>query len=261
VRPPTQRKDTLTDGKFLHSNDPNYGRNRIPSLKEVQTLRALHSQNLQLSDNVKAQLSVTREAQHKIQARYNKLLEELESVQSELNASQRYIALLERQESTLQEEIERISGLIHPIRRCPEDILKMIFELAVEEYSYSQFQVALQLSHVCKSWRSITLQTRSLWSSLSISYQSSPYNVRGMLDLAVKFGAWKPFDLTIRDAGAPEGFEPVMTVQEIIQYIEDSSIVSLTTLNIQLLGRAFHRDLAAYISPFDTYWENMRLKR
>jgi hypothetical protein len=256
VRPPTQSKDN-PDCEFPYSIDPNYGRNRIPSLKEVETLRILRLQNLQLGDNIKAQLSATREAHHKIQARYNKILEEMESIQSELNASQRYIALLERQETVLQEDIERISGLIHPMRRCPEDILRIIFDLAAGEYSPTRFRAALNISHVCKSWRSITTQMRSLWSSLSISYQTKPMNVQGMLELAVEFGNAKPFELIICNAGEQqEGYEIVMTVQEIIQFIEDKGVISLTRLEMELLTATLLTEVWKH-----TYYPSIRIEK
>jgi hypothetical protein len=66
---------------------------------------------------------------------------------------------------------------------CPVDILKLIFEAAIQRphprdidsYSIFSFITATRISHVCREWRSIALDTPRLWATirLDISENSS----------------------------------------------------------------------------------------
>jgi hypothetical protein len=71
----------------------------------------------------------------------------------------------------------------HPIVHCPVDILKLIFEAAIQRpyprdfdsNSLFSFITSTRISHVCHEWRSIALDTPRLWATirLDISENSS----------------------------------------------------------------------------------------
>jgi hypothetical protein len=152
--------------RFLSSVDPNQAQNRIPLQTELETLRNIRSEKWQLADITKRQLEQAKAAHERIQARHDNLLRELEAAQSELNVSHDYLMTLQQQVMVFQAEDDRLAGLLHPIRRCPEDVLRLIFECAVERPG--AFKMATTLSHVCESWRAISLRTSSLWNNLII---------------------------------------------------------------------------------------------
>jgi hypothetical protein len=66
-----------------------------------------------------------------IQERYDQLMKIVEGTLSELVATKRSITILEDQKMTWQKELDLLNGLMHPIRRCPSEILQHIFEWAV----------------------------------------------------------------------------------------------------------------------------------
>ncbi|PVF98733.1 hypothetical protein CPB86DRAFT_784579 [Serendipita vermifera] len=76
---------------------------------------------------------------------------------------------------TLDCDPQHLKGALHPVRRCPFEVLQIIFEWTVVfnaeygDFSESRndwFRAATCLSHVCRRWRSIALDTPKLWSKL-----------------------------------------------------------------------------------------------
>ncbi|PVF98737.1 hypothetical protein CPB86DRAFT_663589, partial [Serendipita vermifera] len=74
-------------------------------------------------------------------------------------------------------DLQHLKGALHPVRRCPFEVLQMIFEWTVlltatdadiseDLSSVEWFDAATRLSHVCRKWRSIALDTPKLWSKL-----------------------------------------------------------------------------------------------
>lgn len=59
---------------------------------------------------------------------------------------------------------------VHPIMRCPIDILKCIFEACFEtpNLSYKTFSTSASISQVCRHWRAISLDTPRIWSIIDI---------------------------------------------------------------------------------------------
>ena len=153
----------------IHRVDPNRNQNRIPSQTELATLRSIRLHKCQLADTTKQQLEQAKEVHARIQTRHDSLLRELEAAQSELNISHNYLVTLEQQLKTLQEEDHNLAGLLHPIRQCPEDIIRLIFECAAYGEESPLFAVATALSHVCRRWRAIALSISGLWSRIDMS--------------------------------------------------------------------------------------------
>lgn len=145
------------------SKDLNSKNNRIPFVKELSTLRHLASHNARMRKGLESELASAETVRDEIEQREHKLLLKLESVRSELQASNRLVQILKDQQTTLDVEQQRLAGLIHPIRRCPTDILSVIFEWSVLTGTTRMCKTALDLSHVCRRWRSIAHETPDLW--------------------------------------------------------------------------------------------------
>jgi hypothetical protein len=90
--------------------------------------------------------------------------------------------------TTLERELSSIKGALHPIRRCPADVLQMVFEWAIllhaiadnrlkEVSAIDWFDAATYLSHVCRRWRAIAIDTPMLWSRTPISLIDTKENL------------------------------------------------------------------------------------
>ncbi|KAG8820593.1 hypothetical protein FRC17_010107 [Serendipita sp. 399] len=73
---------------------------------------------------------------------------------------------------TLQEQIRSARQILHPIRRVPSEIWIEVFRCVVsiqlDVYLQSNSNIPMQsppytLSHVCRSWRQIVMEEKSLW--------------------------------------------------------------------------------------------------
>lgn len=149
--------------------DINATQNRIPLEAELTTIRELMAKNQRLSHHILGELIQTNESLHMVKERENKILLELDSIRSERQALERFATILEGQRTTLQADIQRFAGLLHPIRRCPSDILRIIFQLfiVVENASWCEASI-IRISHVCRRWRTIAIDTPSLWNRLVV---------------------------------------------------------------------------------------------
>lgn len=108
--------------------------------------------------------------------RYQELLESIECIESEIVASERSLKLLEDQKLRIGVDSQKLRGLIHPIRRCPLDVLQQIFEWAVE-VDDDWFLCATVLSQVCQHWRSVSVRTPYLWKEIEVSSTSKKEDV------------------------------------------------------------------------------------
>lgn len=174
---------------ILPSSDPNESKNRVPLSSELTTLRGIRTQKQQLADILADQVKQAKEDHTRIQARYDVLTREMEALQSQLIISQDHIDILENQHRILQEEDTRLAGLLHPIRRCSEDVLRIVFDYATrvdDEDDHAgrkdSFKTASRISHVCKSWRTIALELSPLWNYLVISVKDDIGDVASFIE-------------------------------------------------------------------------------
>jgi hypothetical protein len=183
----------------LFSDDPNEGRNRAPTPPELSTLRNLRSEYLKDMARLEERLVMSQAEHARIQAQYDYHARELDSIKSELNAAYRAITLIQTQHRLIKEENERLRVLIHPIRRCPEEILSSIFLLAIGDDPERWLQNATKISRVCQRWRNIALDTSQLWSIVSISLKSDINKAKTFVERTLARIRTLPVQVTIRD--------------------------------------------------------------
>jgi F-box-like len=94
------------------------------------------------------------------------LQSELETNQSELLKANKLLPMAQQEYLELQIERDDLRTLMHPIRRCPDKILREIFELTVEDTVETKMRQSIYLSGVCQRWRSIALNTPRLWDQI-----------------------------------------------------------------------------------------------
>ncbi|KAJ7812034.1 hypothetical protein B0H14DRAFT_2377905, partial [Mycena olivaceomarginata] len=98
------------------------------------------------------------------------------SLQAELDK------LLEERDS-LDTEIRKHEGALSPLRRIPPEILSLIFDFASP---FTECFMIIEdgpwpLSAVCSRWRSIALSQPSLWTELWLDFAEGPESVAGIL--------------------------------------------------------------------------------
>lgn len=136
-------------------------------------MNQIRKQNIRITENLAKELAEAKHVHERNETRYQKHLLELESIKSERSVSQRLVTLLEQQCASLQEENGRLDGLLHPIRRIPEDVLRSIFEWIVLSNPDTQLKMATRISQVCQQWRYLALHTGSLWTQIAIKMGDS----------------------------------------------------------------------------------------
>ncbi|KIM23291.1 hypothetical protein M408DRAFT_27981, partial [Serendipita vermifera MAFF 305830] len=112
------------------------------------------------------QLRGTYEAVHK---RYLQQQLELEATQSELHRIRSLISATEAQRALRESEQRDLLALMHPVRRCPDDILREIFECVVRGFPNRKaaLKESFHLSSVCRKWRTVAISTPFLWKRLN----------------------------------------------------------------------------------------------
>jgi hypothetical protein len=152
------------------SADPN----RVPQEEELSSLRSTALQMQALIDRLTEQAAVAVAAYDAIRNQYEVQSCALVKLESDVHLAKDLADSLTKLASSLDPEILRLRGLLHPIRCYPDDILQMVFEECVMG-SVEMFTGATQLSHVCQRWRNLALCTKRIWTRISFRL-----NVSGM---------------------------------------------------------------------------------
>ncbi|KAJ6475907.1 hypothetical protein DFH09DRAFT_1293237 [Mycena vulgaris] len=101
----------------------------------------------------------------------------LKCLDDEITDLQQALAKLKEEHSRLGTYIEGHMALISPARRLPLDIIQEIFLACIPTHRncvMSATEAPVLLGRICSSWRTISLSTPRLWSTLHIAL--SPYN-------------------------------------------------------------------------------------
>ncbi|KAF7308187.1 F-box domain-containing protein [Mycena chlorophos] len=95
------------------------------------------------------------------------------------------IQLLLNKRERLEHAISSHELLLAPIRRLPDDVLRVIFVGILPERrntALDEDEGGLLLCRVCRHWRDVALATPRLWASMHIVLPSGSYDNRGPLD-------------------------------------------------------------------------------
>lgn len=124
-------------------------------------------------DKLQQQIDRCGSIRHRLEAQ----MKIVTSIQSELDTTTSFVEMLKTQKSLAQAKFDQLHGLLHPIRRCPTDILQHIFEWTFECAGDRSFQAATNLSHVCRGWRTVALRTPFLWTKMRIPVNSDSEDI------------------------------------------------------------------------------------
>jgi hypothetical protein len=150
----------------LRSPNPNIQQNRIPGKAELLRLQALADTNARIMRILDGDIEQLQGSYDAIHSRYIDLQIEPEATQSELHKANDLLTTVQNQRLALQTQQDDLRALMHPVRRCPDEILGVIFELTMP-YSHGQImRQSVRLSSVCQRWRSVALDTPRLWSDI-----------------------------------------------------------------------------------------------
>jgi hypothetical protein len=166
------------------TSDPNTKANRAPGQTELDTLRVLMKQNENTMEYFDHRLGEGEKLLSSIRERYDEQRTTLECTLSELHATSHFVETLKNQKTAVQTQWNRLSGLVHPVRRCNEDVLQYIFKWAVE-LDDSRFKCATRISSVCKRWRNLAVKTPILWTRIDIRTDRNPSTIRSFWERTV----------------------------------------------------------------------------
>ncbi|KIM24395.1 hypothetical protein M408DRAFT_233258 [Serendipita vermifera MAFF 305830] len=176
----------IPDYTLTSEQDPNLGKNRVPTNAELVRLKALAGMHSRLLSNLKEEIRQAERAHDVLVAQYQQQIKELEGTQSTLHESKKALQLMHDQCSTIQMQNDRINGMTHPIRRYPPDLLQRVFQCIYDEQEESnRLQVTLGLSHVCKWWRKIVHDSPRLWSRISYAMHKTGPGIASFWDFVI----------------------------------------------------------------------------
>jgi len=127
-----------------------------------------------------AQIEAARENLDTLAIPYFDLRARFESAQSAYLAAKENHEDLLAQRSTLDQSMQQLSALLHPLRRVPPDILVRIFAFAVEaeiEKDYDRLepprlrkpQCIINITRVCSKWRTSAHRKPELWTYVRLN--------------------------------------------------------------------------------------------
>lgn len=106
------------------------------------------------------------------QAEFSKAEAAYLAAQAAYTTANDFLVQSRARQSAVDDEVRRHRGLLHPIRRLPEDVLRLLFSTTVDstsplgDYSSALAEanlLAFRLAAVCRRWRATALSLRSIW--------------------------------------------------------------------------------------------------
>ena len=178
--PPLVRHTTM--GTSL--DDPN----RFASDIEAPSIRARIESESELLDAMAKGVARADQAYDEAQARYNEIAARAEQERALFDAAERFRNEKRSQYTAQEEAVSLHRGLLHPLRRVPDDILALVFMQSVSEAWNVAFgeidfgledaiapkiaerrrRLPLDLAAVCRRWRNVMLTTPGTWASIEI---------------------------------------------------------------------------------------------
>ncbi|KAG8756185.1 hypothetical protein FRC14_003301 [Serendipita sp. 396] len=176
-------------------------RNRVPSHSERLRLRSILGIQSKVVESLDEAIASAEKAFNEACHRCQKLWEEFESAQTEVLSAQKVIEMLRAQKSSLSDELQDLQGLLHPIRRVPDEILAYIFELTIEPRDYVEIIPAMGLSQVCRTWRNVAVNYPPLWTMIQIDLGNYSSGVDCITDTFMDRAGVQPVSLEILHYG------------------------------------------------------------
>jgi hypothetical protein len=161
------------------------------------------------------EFNAAKETYCRLKSRYEQYLRKLERLKPEIEASRRYLLIL-KQSISSHENDNLIKSTESLAQRCPTHVWRIIFELVVCSSSKESLRMAIYISHVCQAWRTIALQTPSLWSRIDISMMTDVKTVEEMQGSLVKRLKSKSADVTLKGILLPTSG----VTQPVIEFME-----------------------------------------
>ncbi|KAG8830898.1 hypothetical protein FRC17_004113 [Serendipita sp. 399] len=161
----------------LHGLDPLARQNRVPSRSGRARLRTPLELQSKVLESLNEATSSAERMLNEALGRWQKLLEEMESTQTDLASARRVMESLRAHKESLFSEVQALRGLFHPVRSVPVELLAQIFGMVVHDRRYTAFRDAVTLSHVCRAWRSAAIGHSSLWTTIKMNIGLSHFNI------------------------------------------------------------------------------------
>lgn len=155
--------------------NPNVKNNRVPTAAERLVLERLVATQRYISTFIDEQRKLLVESLSSLHSLEQTQRLELEGTQSAVIQTESVLAILGEHASICTKRVKELDALLNPIRTCPDDILRLIFEQTVQG-SKSRLAQAKHLSHVCSLWRAIALTTPRIWSDIRINFSGQHNN-------------------------------------------------------------------------------------
>jgi F-box-like len=190
---------------------PNATQNRVPAPHELATLRSIAKSNAELSDSIQTRILRAREAYEGAMEQYRAQQLVLESLLSEVHMAKQFLGVLEAQKRVLDEEMPELRALIHPIRRCPSEVLSNIFAMTTTPLSLGEsyrshrehLNQTYNILRVCRHWRDVALQCPPLWAVIPISLRDSLADIKKCWERSVKRVKRSPASVCLLIPGCP----------------------------------------------------------
>jgi F-box-like len=166
--------------------NPNATQNRVPDARELATLRSIAKSKEELAESIKTRITEAGATYEGAMERYRAQKLVLDSLLSEVHTAEQFLGVLETQKKILDDEMHGLRGLIHPIRRCPPEVLSNIFAMTItpvlERAYYSSYRwpliQAYDILSVCRYWRDVALHCPQLWAVIPICLDDGLKKVR-----------------------------------------------------------------------------------
>ncbi|KAG8830897.1 hypothetical protein FRC17_004112 [Serendipita sp. 399] len=199
--------------------------NRIPSDIERVRLESILDIHSTASKSLDEAIASTGKTLTDARRRLQQLKAEVEGVQAEIRSSRQMMDILKSQKSALSDAVQEIRGLLHPIRKLPQEILVMIFAIVADAEQDGSWHT-LKLSQVCRTWRQAAIRHPLLWTSITIALHKPIFqksnNVlqRAMNMLKVRTGGCA-VDLALCSSGKEENDAILEKVKTIFSQLRD----------------------------------------
>ncbi|KAG8820448.1 hypothetical protein FRC18_011719, partial [Serendipita sp. 400] len=171
--------------------------NRIPSDGERVRLNSILEMQTKASDNLDGSITSAEQALDNARQRFQKLLEEMEGVQTEISSTQRTVDTLRAQKAVLLDELQGLRTILHPVRKLPLEVLAIIFTMAVKSIGHKPIKTSFSLSQVCRTWRQAAIEHPSLWTSIFINLQKSISDLEWAMKILQKRTGVHPVSLEL----------------------------------------------------------------